>query len=386
MKKEEKQIHLSPPFLTGKEMEFLKNAVDSNWITPLGPHVDLFERELSNYIGVKDGAAMSSGTAALHIALALCGVNKGDRVFVSTLSFIASVNPVVYLGGIPEFIDSEPDSWCMSPVALERALHESKINNSLPKAVIVVHVYGQSAKLDEIKVLCDRFQVPLIEDAAESLGGTYHGEKTGGIGDFGVFSFNGNKVITTSGGGMLMSNNKELIEKARFLASQARDKAIHHEHSELGYNYRLSNLLAAVGRAQLLSLDERIKSKRIIFERYQKALSGYPGVSFMPELEGSTSSRWLTALTIDPEIQPITSFELIKKLEKEKIESRPLWKPLHLQPLYKYSKFYPHYSNQSVSEDLFNQGLCLPSGSGLSREDQDRVIKCIKSHLKKDRC
>jgi pyridoxal phosphate-dependent aminotransferase EpsN len=375
---EKTRIFLSPPHMSGKEQEFIKEAFRTNWIAPLGPNVDAFEQELASYVGASEAVAVNSGTSAIHLALSLLGVAMGDTVFCSTLTFVASANPILYQGANPVFIDSDRDSWNMSPLALQRALQEASLNGKLPKAVIVVNLYGQSAKMDEITVLCDHYNVPIIEDAAESLGSAYKGKPSGTFGEFGVFSFNGNKIITTSGGGMLVSNEKALLQKARFLATQARDPAPHYQHSEVGYNYRLSNILAGVGRSQLEVLDERVEARRRIFERYEQYLSDLPGISFMPELVNTKTNRWLTALTVNERQAGISAGELIEALERENIEARPVWKPLHLQPLFKDAAYFPHGDDEHVAEELFHTGICLPSGSSLTEQDQDRVIHCLK--------
>ncbi|MGG3449096.1 DegT/DnrJ/EryC1/StrS family aminotransferase [Domibacillus aminovorans] len=374
------RIYLSSPHMSGKEQSYINDAFETNWIAPLGPNVDGFEREIATYTGVADAAAVSSGTAAIHLALRLLDVQAGDTVFCSSLTFVASANPIVYEGAVPVFIDSEPETWNMSPDALERALQDAEV---LPKAVIVVNLYGQSAKMDEIMAICDRYGVPVIEDAAESLGAEYKGKKSGSFGKFNVFSFNGNKIITTSGGGMLVSNDEEALRKARFLATQARDPAPHYQHSELGYNYRMSNILAGVGRAQLEVLDERVNARRAVFDRYVKAFGNVEGFDFMPELEGFKHNRWLTTLTIDREKVGFTPMELIDTLSAENIEARPVWKPLHLQPLFEGAKYYTHAEGNSVSDELFENGVCLPSGSNMTVEQQQRVIHFIGEMLKK---
>ncbi|MEK5203179.1 aminotransferase class I/II-fold pyridoxal phosphate-dependent enzyme [Bacillus mycoides] len=372
-----KRIYLSSPHMSGNEQKYIQNAFDTNWIAPLGPNVDGFERELASFVGVKGGAAVSSGTAAIHLALRLLDVQKGDTVFCSSFTFVASANPIVYLGAEPVFIDSEPETWNMSPNALAHALYEANKVGKLPKAIILVHLYGQSAKLDEILSLCNQYNVPIVEDAAESLGSTYKGKASGTFGRFGVYSFNGNKIITTSGGGMLVSNDVEALERARFLATQAKDPAPHYEHSEIGYNYRMSNILAGVGRGQLEVLEDRVRTRRCIYKRYYEALSHMPGFYFMPELENTRSNRWLTTLTIDEKESGISIGKLLRTLAEENIEARPMWKPLHMQSLFKEKKYYPHSKNEDVSQYLFQSGICLPSGSNMLAEDQQRVIQGI---------
>ncbi|MEH7502842.1 aminotransferase class I/II-fold pyridoxal phosphate-dependent enzyme [Neobacillus drentensis] len=372
------RVLLSPPHMSGSEISYINQAFESNWVAPLGPNVDAFEQEIASFTGVKGAVALSSGTAAIHLALSLLDVQKEDVVFCSSLTFVASANPILYHGAEPVFIDSEPDTWNMSPSALEEAFEVAVAAGKLPKAVIVVNLYGQSARMDELVSICQKYRVPLIEDAAESLGAKYKGKASGTFGEFGIFSFNGNKIITTSGGGMLISNNSEAISKARFLSAQAKDPAPHYQHSEIGYNYRLSNILAGIGRSQLEVLKERVHARRTIFEIYQQELAPLPGVFFMPELDNTFSTRWLTALTIDEGKTGVYIKDLLAFLESENIEARHVWKPLHMQPLFSNYKYYPHDKNESVSEKLFKTGICLPSGSGMTLEDQMRVICCIK--------
>lgn len=372
------RIYLSAPHMSGNEMKYIQGAFESNWVAPLGPNVNEFEKAIAAYVGVRDAVALSSGTAAIHLALSLLDVKGGDTVFCSSLTFVATANPILYQGAEPVFIDSEPETWNMSPQALERAFQVAKKENKLPKAVIVVHLYGQSARMDEITAICNAYQVPIIEDAAESLGSTYKGKMSGSMGDFGIFSFNGNKIITTSGGGMLVSNHIKSLQKARFLATQARDPAIHYQHSEMGYNYRLSNILAGIGRGQLEVLEERVARKREIFKTYEKELGSVPGISFMPELEETYSNRWLTAVLVDDRITGFNRHELLQALAKENIEARPVWKPLHLQPLFENDRFFAHSQEESISEKLFQDGICLPSGTNMNEEEQMRVINCIK--------
>jgi pyridoxal phosphate-dependent aminotransferase EpsN len=380
-----KRIFLSSPHMSGKELKYIKEAFDTNWIAPLGPNVDAFESEIAEYVGASEAVAVSSGTAAIHLALSLLGVGYGDKVFCSSLTFIASANPIIYQGADPIFIDSEPETWNMSPQALQRAFNDAIKDGILPKAVIVVNLYGQSAKMEEITAICNQYDVPIIEDAAESLGAMYKGQASGTFGKFGVFSFNGNKIITTSGGGMLISDDREALQRARFIATQARDVAPHYQHSQIGYNYRLSNILAGVGRAQLEVLEDRIIARRAIFQRYYDELSILPGFTFMPELRDTFSNRWLTALTINEEEAGISITEILSALSEENIEARPVWKPLHLQPVFKDRKYYPHNEQESVSENLFINGLCLPSGSNMTDEDLETVIHHIKLTLSKSK-
>lgn len=363
-----------------REKMYINEAFETNWIAPLGPNVDGFENDIISFTGTGGAVALSSGTAAIHLALILLGVEKGDKVFCSSLTFVASANPILYQGAVPVFIDSEPETWNMSPKALERALREAADDGKLPKAVIVVHLYGQSAKMDELISICNYYSVPIVEDSAESLGSTYKGKASGTLGKFGIFSFNGNKIITTSGGGMLISDDLVLLQRARFLATQARDQAAYYQHSQRGYNYRLSNILAGIGRAQMELIEERVFSRRTIYEKYEKGLGTLPGVYFIKELENTRSNRWLTAITINEKETGVHVSQVLRALEEENIEARPVWKPLHLQPLFNESKYYAH--GEDVSARLFQSGICLPSGSSLRDEEQLRVINCIYKTLK----
>ncbi|EOU1942540.1 DegT/DnrJ/EryC1/StrS family aminotransferase [Clostridium perfringens] len=368
----------------GLEEVFVKEAFDTNWIAPLGANVDGFEKELSEYVGSKTGAALASGTAAIHMALKAVGVKKGDKVFCSSLTFAASCNPIIYEGGIPVFIDSEPESHNMSPVALEKAFKDYEEKEEMPKAVIVVNLYGQSADMDKIIEICKKYNVPIIEDAAESLGATYKGKHSGTFGEYGIYSFNGNKIITTSGGGMLVSNNEEGIAKVRFWSTQARDKARHYEHTELGYNYRMSNIVAGIGRGQLRVLEDRIAKKKEIFETYKEAFEEIEDIEMMPVCEYGEPNYWLTTITLS-ENSKVKPLDIILALEKENIESRPIWKPMHIQPYYKEYDFYSHNDEEevSVSEDIFNRGICLPSDTKMSDHDMDRVVGIIKNLFQK---
>ena len=372
------KIYLSPPHLSGLEKEFLHEALDSNWIAPLGPQVDMFEEEMAQYLGVKSAVALNSGTAALHLALRVSGVKSGDIVLCPSLTFSSSANVILYENAIPVFIDSDTKTWNMDVFSLERAIASCKKQNILPKALIAVDLYGQSADYDIITNICKKNNIVVIEDAAEALGSEYNGAKCGSFGKAGIFSFNGNKIITTSGGGMLVSNDKEFVEQARFLSTQAREPEIYYEHKELGYNYRMSNLLAAVGRGQLVVLDERVRSKQEIFSTYKSALEHIEGLKFMPEASYGISNRWLTTLTINENVARFNKDEVIKKLEKENIESRPVWKPMHLQPLYKEFEYFIS-DKGDISQMLFNNGLCLPSGTSLSINDQEKIIDIILS-------
>ena len=375
------KIYLSPPHMSGREQKYVEEAFESNWIAPLGPHVDGFERELAQYLGVGDVVALNSGTAAMHLALQLLGVDKDDTVFCSALTFAATAYPILYRNAEPAFIDADPASWNMSPEALSRALEDAEKEGRLPRAIIVVNLYGQSADMDPIIKLCRRYEVSLIEDAAESLGATYRGKASGSFGQFGILSFNGNKIITTSGGGALVSNDLDALERARYLATQARQPARHYEHTEVGYNYRLSNVLAGIGRGQLEVLEDRVQKKRAIYQRYREAFSQLKGLEFMPEALYGRTTCWLTALTVDPELCGVDRDKIIDTLENENIESRPLWKPMQMQPLFAGCRYYPHQEGYSVSEKLFERGLCLPSGSNLTDNDQERVIASLQSVL-----
>ncbi len=369
------RIYLSPPDVGVDERSLVADAFDSNWVAPLGPHVDAFERELAERCGVAACAALSSGTAAVHLALLLAGVGPGDEVLCSTLTFAASVNPVCYLGGTPVLVDCDAATWNIDPGLLEMELEARAGEGRLPKAVVAVDLYGQCADYGRIEAMCERHGVVLIEDAAEALGATAYGRPAGSYGRFGVLSFNGNKIITTGGGGALVSDDVEGIARARFFATQARDPAPHYQHSQIGFNYRLSNLLAAVGRGQLHTLDQRVDARRANFARYTAGLGDLPGITFMPEAPYGTSIRWLTALTIDPDAFGASREEVRLALEAENIESRPLWKPMHLQPVFAGARAV----GGRVSEHLFEWGLCLPSGSSLIPTEHDRVVEIVRS-------
>jgi len=369
-----KPILLSTPHIGDRELEFVKEAFDTNWIAPVGPNIDAFEKEFCRVVGSQHAAAVSSGTAALHLALKLVGVTTGDEVFCSTFTFIASANPITYLGAKPVFIDSDRTSWNMSPILLEKALIERARIGNLPKAVVLVHLYGQSADIDPILQICDLYSVPLIEDAAEALGATYKTRSPGTFGRIGIFSFNGNKIITTSGGGMLVSDDAGLVNQARFLATQARESEVYYQHTQIGYNYRLSNVSAGIGRGQLLVLPERVAARQRNFKIYQQALGNLSGVEFMPEADYGTSTRWLTCLTFDSDVSGIDREKVRLRLLEQQIETRPVWKPLHLQPVFANCESIAG----EIAEDLFNKGLCLPSGSNLTDEDLERVIHEIK--------
>jgi pyridoxal phosphate-dependent aminotransferase EpsN len=363
----------------GLEAEYVAEAFATNWVAPVGPHVDAFEREFCRVVGSPHAAAVSSGTAALHLALQLVGVGAGDEVFVSTFTFSASVNPIRYLGASPVFIDSERTSWNMDPALLEEALAARARQGKLPKAVVAVHLYGQSADLDPIVAVCRRYEVPLVEDAAEALGATYKGKPPGTVGAAGAFSFNGNKIITTSGGGMLVSEDKALVEHAIKLATQARDAAPHYQHSEVGYNYRLSNVLAGIGRGQLRVLEDRVAARRANFEYYVRRLGDQPGIGFMPDAGWGRHTRWLTVVTIDSETFRADREAVRVALEAENIEARPVWKPMHRQPVFE--KF--ETVGGAVADALFDVGLCLPSGSNLREEDLEWVCGVVRAVRRK---
>src|ERR1051325_4576981 len=368
-----KKIYLSPPHLGADELELVKEAFASNWIAPLGPHVDAFEQEFARYLGVAHAAALSSGTAAIHLALQLLGVGRGDTVVCPTLTFCASANPITYQNAEPIFIDVEPATWNLDPDLLRKELGERAKSNRLPKAVICVDLYGQCADYARIVETCARYDVPLIEDAAEALGATYQGTKAGRFGKCAVFSFNGNKIITTSGGGMLVSEDAALIQRARFLATQARDPAPHYQHSTIGNNYRMSNVLAAIGRGQLRVLPDRVAARRRIFDHYRAALGHLPGITFMPWSPKGMPNGWLTCIQVDPEKFGASRHSLLRAFEAANIEARPIWKPLPLQPVFAGCA----YRGSTVAADLFDRGLCLPSGSAMTGADLERVVKVI---------
>jgi len=357
----------------GTEQAYVNEAFDANWIAPIGPHINTFENNLSAISNGNNVAALSSGTASIHLALILSGVKRNDNVICSSFTFSASANPIKYLGANPIFIDSEPISWNMCPELLEKSIVEGIENNKKPKAIILVHLYGMPAKMDEIMKISNQYDIPLIEDAAEALGSTYKNQPLGTFGKFGVYSFNGNKIITTSGGGALLCKDKSLIEKAKFFATQSRDNAPHYEHSEIGYNYRMSNVCAAIGVGQLEVLNDRVIRKREIYDFYKRELSSIKQVRFLEESPGSFSNYWLTTILID-ENSAIDREQLRLHLENDNIESRPLWKPMHLQPVFNDCRSYIN----GVSEDLFNRGLCLPSGTNMSNKDLNRIVKNIK--------
>lgn len=378
------RIWLSSPHLGEEEAAFVEEAFRTNWIAPLGPHVDAFERELAAEVGVGHAAALSSGTAAIHLALQLLSVQPGDTVFCSSLTFVGSCNPILYRGAQPVFIDSEPATWNMSPAALERAFAWAQAQGRLPRCVIIVNLYGQSADMDALLPICERYGVPVLEDAAESLGARYKGLASGSFGHLAVYSFNGNKIITTSGGGMLVANDPALVARARHLSTQAREPARHYEHTEVGYNYRMSNVLAGIGRGQLRVLQQRVAQRRAVFERYRSALADLPAVCWMPEPEGHHATRWLTCFTLAGPRASERCDALMRSMERHQIEARPVWKPMHLQPLFAAAPYFEHAPGHDVSRKLFGTGICLPSGSNLSPEQQDRVIAHLRLVLEKD--
>ncbi|MBL7717523.1 MAG: DegT/DnrJ/EryC1/StrS family aminotransferase [Flavipsychrobacter sp.] len=371
------KIWLSSPHMGGKERDYVTEAFDTNWVAPLGPNVNGFEKDLEQYLG--DGvhvAALSAGTAALHLGLVLLGVQPGDEVICQSMTFSASANPIAYLGAIPVFVDSEPDTWNMSPEFLEAAIMDRLAKGKNVKAIIPVHLYGMPVKMDEIMAIAHRYGIPVLEDAAEALGSSINGKMCGTFGDIAALSFNGNKIITTSGGGALVSANAEIVEKSRFLSTQARDTAPHYEHSHIGYNYRMSNICAGIGRGQMEVVDSRVERRRAIYQWYRNEMNGMPGISFVEEPEGFFSNRWLSTILIDPEKTGGMTRETLRlALEAENIESRPLWKPMHMQPVF---EKYPYFGN-GVSERLFENGLCLPSGSNLEEGDLARIKTVLQN-------
>lgn len=371
----EKRIFLASPHMSdeGYEKMYVKEAFDTNWIAPLGENVNKFEEELAEYVGTKNAAALSAGTAAIHMAFKALDVKKGDIVFCSDLTFSATANPITYQNATPVFIDSEKETWNMDPKALEKAFEKYPH----PKAVIVVHLYGTPAKIEEIRKICEKHEVPLVEDAAESLGATYKGKQTGTFGKYGIYSFNGNKIITTSGGGMIISEDEEKIAKVRFWATQAREKARHYEHKEIGYNYRMSNIVAGIGRGQLKVLDLRIKQKTEMYNRYKEAFKDMPEIEMQPIPENTMPNHWLSVITTkkDSKVKPL---DIMVALEKENIESRPVWKPMHMQPVFEKYDFIK-VSDEPVSKELFETGVCLPSDTKMTKEEQDKIVNIIKN-------
>ena len=370
---DDKYIFLSPPHMSGLELEFIKGVFETNYIAPLGPMVDAFEGEFSKKTGMPYSLAVSSGTAALHLALRVLGVGTGDEVIASSLTFIGSITPILFQGAKPVFIDSDPDSWNMNVDLLAEEIELSKQRGKLPKAVIPTDLYGQCADMDRILEVCKPYEIPVISDSAESLGASYKDRSAGAGAKAAIFSFNGNKIVNTSGGGMLASEDQKLINTARFLSQQARDDAPHYEHSQIGYNYRMSNVLAAIGMAQLKVLDERVEAKRRIFNYYKDTLGRVRGIEFMPEASYGMSNRWLTVIVITPEEFGADRETIRLRLKEHRIESRPIWKPMHMQPVFKGCRI----KGSGVSEDLFNRGLCLPSGTAMTDKDLDRIVSVI---------
>lgn len=369
------KIWLSSPHMGGKEKKFVNEAFDTNWVAPLGPNVNGLEKDLEQFLSPQSEihvAALSSGTAAIHLGLILLGIKAGDEVICQSMTFSASANPIAYQGATPVFIDSEPDTWNMSPEFLEEAIKDRIAKGKKPKAIVAVHLYGMPAKIDEITTIAEKYEIPIIEDAAEALGSNFHGRQCGTFGIIAALSFNGNKIITTSGGGAMVTHHDELAEKARFLSTQARDPAPHYQHSQIGYNYRMSNICAGIGRGQMEVLPQRVLQRRANFDWYKKHLADLDAIRFLEEPEGFYSNRWLTTVLVK---HPVVTRETIRTaLEKENIESRPLWKPMHCQPVFKDAPFY----GDGTSEKLFNDGLCLPSGSNLTEGERDRILTEIK--------
>mgnify|MGYP000722212124 FL=1 len=368
------KICLASPNMCGEEMKYIKKAFDTNWIAPLGENVNEFEKTVRNYVGSKGAVAMSSGTAAIHMALKAVGIQENDLVFCSALTFSASANPICYEKGIPILIDSDPKNWNMSPIALRKAF-----KRYIPKAVICVNLYGQSADYDEICAICDEYGVPLIEDAAESLGATYKGKQTGTFGKYGIFSFNGNKIITTSGGGMLVSDDEERLKKVLYWITQAREPALWYQHTELGFNYRMSNVLAGIGIGQMQALNERIEQKKAIYERYKAGFSDIDYIEMMPVCDYGNPNYWLSCITMNGKSR-VNPIMIIKALANENIESRPIWKPMQLQPFYRECMFFSHNENgeMSVSQDIFTRGVCLPSDTNMTVEQQEKIIRIVR--------
>lgn len=372
-----RRIYLSPPHMGTTEMKYIQEAFDTNWIAPLGANVDAFESELSGYTGLGHILALSSGTAGIHLAIRYLGVKPGDDVFCSSLTFLGSCNPILYQYANPVFIDSEPESWNMSPCALQRAFEWAERENRIPRAVIITDLYGQSADYERLLPICRDYGVPVVEDAAEALGASYRGRMCGSFGEIGVFSFNGNKIITTSGGGAVASENAEAVRKMRFWSMQSREPARYYEHKEIGFNYRMSNICAGIGRGQLQVIEERIASKRRIFERYTAGLAGLP-IRMMPVSGKGVPNYWLSVLLLDEGL-PVSPGDLVEMLEKENIEARHVWKPMHLQPVFRDCTFFAHEDGWDVSRQVFRRGICLPSGTAMSEEEQDKVIEKIRS-------
>lgn len=372
-----KRIYLASPHMGGEEMKYINEAFDSNWIAPLGPNVTGFEKEMCEYTGAKATTALVSGTSAIHLALKCLGVGQGDVVFCSSLTFSATANPIIYQGAEPVFIDSNYETWNMCPIALQKAFDDAEKCGKMPKAVLVVNLYGQSADYDKLKAVCDKYNVPIVEDAAESFGATYKGKQTGTIGEIGIYSFNGNKIITTSGGGMMVSNNEEYNKKALFWATQSRENERHYEHKDLGFNYRMSNVVAGIGRGQLKVLNDRIAKKKEIYGVYKEGFKDIEDIEMMNIAEFGETNYWLSVATIkeDSKVKPL---DIMLALDKENIESRPVWKPMHMQPFFGEYKFFSSLEEGSVSEDLFNRGICLPSDTKIDEYDMEKIICIVK--------
>lgn len=380
-----KRIYLSQPHLSGKEEKFIKEALESNWITSMGHQLDAFEAELKNYIGAKNVVALSSGTAAIHLGLKALGVKKGDVVLCSSFTFIGSCNPILYEGAIPAFVDSEEKSWNICPIALKNAIRQLKKQNSRIAALVMVDLYGQAADYDRIKDICDAENIPILQDAAEGLGAEYKNQKLGSYADIAAFSFNGNKIITTSGGGAIATSRKDWAEKIRFWSTQAREKALHYEHTEIGYNYRMSNILAAVGRAQLEVLDDRVQARRAVRKNYEEAFASIDGIEPMPEADFGKSNAWLSVMRVNKEKLGLSYQDLIEELLKFNIESRPAWKPMHRQPLFRSADYFTRLPDISVCDKIYDEGLCLPSSSSLKESEQAQVISIIQDRVLRKR-
>lgn len=374
------KIWLSSPHMGGNELKYIHQAFDENWVAPLGPNVNEFEKSLENFLGDEvQIAALSAGTAALHLALIECGVEYGDEVICQSMTFSASANPIAYQGAVPVFVDSEADTWNICPIALEEAIKDRMAKGKKPKAIVAVHLYGMPFKVDEVMAVANKYEIPVIEDAAEALGSKYKNRSCGTFGRFGVLSFNGNKIITTSGGGALVCHTEEDKNKAVFLATQARDDAPHYQHSHIGYNYRMSNICAGIGRGQVEVLEDRVQARRLMSKFYVELFKDIPGVTVFTEPNADYfSNHWLSAITIDPQSAGINREDLRLGLQNVNIESRPLWKPMHMQPIFSNS---PYYGN-NICEDLFEKGLCLPSGSNLTNDDRDRISDAIFNIIK----
>lgn len=377
-----KRIYLASPHMGGEEMKYINEAFDTNWVAPLGPNVTEFEKEICKYTNVKSATALSSGTSAIHLALKCLGVGQDDVVFCSSLTFSATANPIIYQGAEPVFIDSNYETWNMCPIALQKAFDDAEKCGKMPKAVLVVNLYGQSADYDALKDICDKYNVPIIEDAAESLGATYKNKHTGTIGKIGIYSFNGNKIITTSGGGMMVSNNEKYNKKALFWATQAREAERHYEHKELGFNYRMSNVVAGIGRGQLKVLDERISKKKEIYEAYKEGFKDIEEIKMMKIAEYGKPNYWLSVATIKEDFK-VKPLDIMIALEEKNIESRPVWKPMHLQPFFSEFKFFTSLDEGSISEDLFNRGICLPSDTKNTKEEFNMIIEIIRNIFSK---